>query len=360
MVIIIAAVVVLFGGGAAAYYGVVVPNQPENVLKTAFEKQLQKQQSSTKGSISVDLKQETSSIKNVTVTFKSALDTQKQAFSAELEASVSGAKLPVEIRSVDKSLYFKVGSLSSIKGLAALAGGEEATAAVDAIGDKLSNKWIEIDSTLLKQANAECTTDLIGNFTQKDIDEIMKVYSDNAFVTVKNKTADQVDGKNATKFELGLDKQKATEFANKLGSVQALKKINDCGKTTTGQSAGDQEVKDDLKNTANDTDFTLNVWVDGGKNLRQIEIKATDKDGGATALITFTDDKVDVQKPEGAKPLMEVLGDFGGLFGGSSSLLDQSSGSDVNPLSGMSEACQAAFAAYASSGGTTALPTECL
>jgi hypothetical protein len=329
------------------------------VLKTAFEKQLQKQQSSTKGSISVDLKQETSSIKNVTVTFKSALDTQKQAFSAELEASVSGAKLPVEIRSVDKSLYFKVGSLSSIKGLAALAGGEEATAAVDAIGDKLSNKWIEIDSSLLKQANAECTTDLIGNFTQKDIDEIMKVYSDNAFVTVKNKIADQVDGKNATKFELGLDKQKATEFANKLGSVGALKKINDCGKTTTGQSAGDQEVKDDLKNTANDTDFTLNVWVDGGKNLRQIEIKASDKDGGATVLITFTDDKVDVQKPEGAKPIMEVLGDFGGLFGGSS-LLDQSSSNGDNPLSGMSEACQAAFAAYASSGGTTALPTECL
>lgn len=351
--IVAAVALVLIGGSAAAYYGVVAPNKPENILKTAVEKQLKKQQIAAKGSISVDLTQQESSIKNVTVNFKSALDNPKQAFSAELETAVSGAKLPVELRGVDKNLYFKIGDLSSIKGLAALAGGEEAGAVIDAIGDKLSNQWIEVDESLLKQANAECATGLIGGFSQKDIDELMKVYSENTFVTIKSKTASVVEGKDTTKFELGVDKQKAMEFGIKLNNVELFKKINECSKNTTNQG-GDEEVKDELK----DTDISLNVWVDSDKNLRQVEIKATDKEASATVIITYTDDPVDIQKPEGAKPLMEILGDFSQFFGGAS-LLNQDIGSN-DPLDELSDECKAAFQAYASSGGTTDLPTDCL
>ncbi len=349
------ALVVLLGGSAGAYFGIIAPNKPENLLKTAVTKQLQKKQQTTKGTVSLDLKNQ--DIKNVSVNFNAAIDNEKQAFSTSVEASVSGAKLPLEVRSVDKSLFIKVGDLGSIKGLAGLAGGPQASSIVDGLAKKVSNQWIEVDQSLLKQANAECVTGLMGTFSKKDTDQLVKAYGNNAFFTVKGKSADKVDGKSTTKFELDLNRENLDKFSDSLDQLEAVKKIADCGNQTNKKPSGDKEVAGQAKDALKDTTMKFYVWVDGGKNLRQVQVVANDKDANATVTMTFTDDKVDIQKPAGAKPVLEVLGDFSQLLGGIP--VGNLSGQSVQK-SGLSKECEAAFQAYISGGGVTAPPTNCL
>lgn len=353
--IIVAILAVLIGGSAAAYYAVVLPNKPENVLKSSLQNLLEQHQVSEKGTLSIDIAGPTAAdvaLKNVTVTFTGGVDTDKNAFATQLDVSASGVKLPLEIRGIDQNLYFKIGDLSTIKSLASLSG-PEAAQIVDTIGGKLSNQWIEIDSSLLKQANVDCATNLFNSLSKQDVDQITKLYGDNAFLTVKSKTADVIEGTATTRYELTVDQQKAGAFGAKLGSVAGLKKITDCTKTATKTSAGDKQVnqKDDLKNTS------FNVWIDKSKKLRQLELKGTDQDTTLTLTVKFTDDKVNVTKPDGAKPLLQVLGDFGQLFGLGSGGLGQGTGANV---SGVSQQCLQAIQDYANSGGTKPIPASCM
>lgn len=349
---LIAAVgVVLLGGGAGAYYGVIVPNKPENVLKTATKNFLLQRQMSAKGKLSVDMTAKDAELKNITVNFTSASDNDKKAFNVNLEASASGVKLPVEVRGVEQNLYFKVGDLSSLKSVAALAGAPEASAIIDSMGSKVSNQWIEVDQSLLKQVNASCTTDAFNGFTQKDVDQLFKIYNENTFVTVKGTAKDTVDGVKTTKYDLKFDKTKAEAFGKKLDTLDALKKISECGKSANGDTGGDKEIKDDMS----DTQVTFQVWVDGSKRIKQIELKVVDKEATGTTTIIMTNEKVNITKPEGAKPLMQILGDFSQLFGGGlgSGALGSDAGSDL------SAECLAAYQAFAASGGTTTLPASC-
>lgn len=349
--LIITVVAIVAGSSAGAYFGVIAPNKPENVLKTAVKKALEQRQATSKGNISVDMNAEDAELKNVTINFTAAADLDKQAFETTIDASASGVKLPLEIRGVEKNIYFKVGDLGSVKSVANLAD-PEVGALIDVVGKKISNQWIEVDESLLKQAGTECTTSMFSGFTKKDTDQLMELYEKNQFMTVKSKSADKVEGKDTTRFELGLDKQKAEAFGNNLDSVETLKKIKECSKTGDDNNAGgDTEVKD----AVDKTEVSFIVWVDKSKTLRQIQIKANDPESktSATATVTYTDGKVDVKKPEGAKPLLEVFGDFSELFGGGGS----------SDLGGEDQAlfqrCSAAFEAFSNSNGASAIPAEC-
>lgn len=356
---------IVLGGSAAAYYAVMVPNKPENILKTAVSKQLQKEQQASKGKLSLDFKEENAQIKNATIQFKAATDSSKNAFSAELEAAVSGIKLPLEARGIDNSLYMKVGDLGSIRGVAGLAGGEMASILVDGIGEKLSNQWIEIDESMLKQSGTGCTADIGSRFTKQDVDQLLNLYGESPFVSVTGKTKDKIDGKDVTKYDLGVDKQEARDFAASLQDFEPVKKLKDCidQATEDGDSEPDSDTTTEI---IEKTDISLAAWVDGGKNLRQLELTGSDDDMGVTILITFTDDSVDIQKPAGAKPITEVLGDFSQFFGsdpagmlGSPSLPVDDAAGAIDPSS-FTEACQQALiTAYTSGATMSALPPEC-
>ncbi len=357
LALLLAGLLVLLGGSAAAYYGVIVPNKPENVLKKSVQKLLAQHQLSSKGSAVVDMNGKDATIKNITVNFTGALDSDKHAFDVNLDAAASGVKLPVELRAVDQNLYFKLGDLSTLKGLAAL-GSPEIASVVNSVGDKLSNQWVEVDQSLLKQADAGCTTAFNG-FSQQDVDQLGKLYDKNEFVIVKSKTADKVDGQAATKYELSFNQQKAQAFANQLSSVQSLKQLNDCAKTTQ-KATGDTETK-----PSNNPQPTVSVfvWIDGGKNMRQIQVKVADKDNVATLTNTFTNDKVNITKPDGAKPLLQVLGDFSSLFGGGglpTSTNSPAASGHGTGLEGVSQACLQAIQKAAAAGNTTAVPPECM
>ncbi len=309
--ITVVAVVLVSAVSAGAYYGVYLPNTPKNTLKKSFTNLLKQEQTSAKGHASFSAKDSFTA----TFDYDVKVDTVKNASATKLDASFSGVKLPVEARFVDKSAYVKA-DLSTVKSVATAAIGAEAGPYIDTISNKVSNKWIEFDESLIKTATGsdKCSALMSQTkFSDKDIDALVKLYSDNEFVDIKNKSSDTIDGRKATKMELDINKDKAKNFGKDLNKIDYFKKIEECGNSSDKTKSGDKELKkaEDFKGS-----YELTVWVDKGKKeIVKIAVKVSDTDGSADFDLVFNHDKVDIQKPEGAVPAMQLLSEFAPLLG---------------------------------------------
>ncbi len=310
-------IVLLAGTSIAAYFGVVVPNRPENVLRTAFENTAEQKQSTFSGKFSFEDLSEDSGLKAVNVDFNGQVDIENNAFQSEVEVTASGFKVPFEVRGIDKSVFFKMGDLSGIKSLVQLSS-PEYVPAVDFFNQKLANQWMEIDETLLKQAGSQCVLDLSSFvLTEEDMELLNKRYDEVPFATIKSTSDDTVNDRSATKFELELDDKKAEEFGQGLSELSIAKKIKDCSGDTDAfkgeeSSEGDKSV------------FT--IWVDkGSKTISKIATQSTEqteeRDKAKGSLeITIEYGGADVSKPEGARPITEVISElYGALLQGAGS-----------------------------------------
>jgi hypothetical protein len=303
----VAGVAVVGGGG---YYGVYLPNTPENTLKSSVTNTLKLDQRSGKGKASFTGKD----APGVTLDYSLQDDAVKPALGGNVEVAVSGVKVPFEFRAVEKSAYLKVGDLSTVQSLANNFAGPEATPAIKQVADKIQNKWIEFDESLIKTAAGQ-DCDLFGAITSNDeIDKIAEIYSKNDFATIKNTSEDNVDGRDVTKYDLGFDKEKAKAFVNELKNIESFKKAEACG-----QQNGDQNVEDSVDDFKGNVE--VSAWVDEGKKeLVKMFVKVSDEQGTFEADFVFNKETVDIQKPDGAVPAMQILGELGPLFGGFSGM----------------------------------------
>ncbi|MBI5357854.1 hypothetical protein HZB74_03345 [Candidatus Saccharibacteria bacterium] len=308
-IIIAVVVVALLGGSAAAYYGVVVPNKPQNVIKKTIENTLTMEKFSGKGSASF---QDKSGEQSTAVTANYSLqgDSTKNASAGQIEVAVTGIKVPFEYRAIEKALYLKVGDLSTVESLIAAQAGPGSEAYIKEITGKVTNKWIEFDESLLKSYTSDECSLLSGDtkLTNQDVEKLLELYDKNMFIDVKSTSKEKIDGKSVTKAELGLNEEKAKAFGKELEQVEYFKKIDKClGDDKSATETATEEFKGDAS-------FT--VWIDKGKNLVKFELKMTDDEGSLSADFTFNNDEVNIQKPEGATPAMQILGELSPLFGG--------------------------------------------
>ena len=286
-------------GSAAAYVGIIVPNQPANVLKTAFINSLQQTQSSTSGTFSA------TGGGIYKGTFTTAEDTAAKAIDAQLNLTVSGVNFSVETRLVNQNLYIKVGDLSTIAGLVNgfyPSGGS----LVQSLSSDLSNKWIVIDSTLIDQsAGIKCALNTNWTLTNADIKLLESAYNKNPFTTIQSTSSDKVGGQSAEKFVLNIDNSKLDAFGN--GSVQnlsAVKALQKCpGSATTTTKAS----------TTGHGQTPLTVWVDkGSKRIVQITATSNGKNsslsGSTTVQLHYG--KVSITAPSNAEPALKVLTDI--------------------------------------------------
>jgi len=312
-----AAILVLFliiGGSAAAYVGVVAPNKPENILKKSIQNTLKQTKVKFDGKISAESTDQTAAIKAGNVVITGQADTEKSAMQANIDLTVSGVKLPFEVRKVGSSWYVKVGDLSTIKNLV----GSYAPGYVEILSvanDTLSNQWMEIDETLAKQATSGCSIDTNIALTEADIAAIQKAYQQNAYTTIKTSKSEKLNGRPSIKYELEINDNKAAQFADGLGEVSVIKKLKEC--TKGGDSKG--------ANTMADGDITpLTIWVDKGtKTISKVAMTSTQKDiekdkAKLTLEMSFVYGSVDISKPQGAKPAVEVLAELQSLLTGGS------------------------------------------
>lgn len=320
----------LLGGSAAAYFGVIVPNKPENILKKAISNLSNQSTFSLKGDISAGATAGSAASLDVNIKMLH-VDPAQKTMLLDTDVTAGGVKVPLEARYVGDSAYVKLGDLSSLKTLLAASGGSaEVTALVDAIDSKVSNQWIEIDKTLLGSADADCSINgLFTTFNKDTAAASDKLLADSQykFFTVKSSTKDTVDDQATTKFELTIDKAKLLAYGNKLKDTAGYKALADCAGNQQSQASSATQT---AQNTTIDT---FNVWVDGSKHIKRVQLAIATTDAGesirTTIDFTFLDQTVTVDKPANAKPVTRLFSELAPLLKTKDSPLP-----GVNALSG--------------------------
>ncbi len=298
LVMVLAAVLLVGGGSAAAYFGMVLPNKPENVLKAALVNSLQSPQVTVKGSIEGSAP----SAAYKTVVTASA-DTAKKAADIQMNIIISGTEVSFEARLIDQNVYLKVGDLTTIVGLIKTFD-PNAVPFATAVNSELANQWIEIDSTILKQAGASCVLDSSWSFTKGDLQLLSDQYDKQPFATVKSKTSDSVSGAATDKFVLSVDNDKLAKYSNNLQGLSLFKTTKDCTKGSSSTS---------VPTTSGDHGQTaLTIWVDKAhRRIVKLASNPTAKDAksGVTGngTLTLNYDALSIVAPSGAKPALQVI-----------------------------------------------------
>jgi len=299
LLIALVAVLVIGGASAAAYFGVILPNKPINVLKIALSNSLQQGQSSFKGTLETNPAAGGVAYK---ADFSGATDTAAKAADLQLNLTASGVTFPVETRLVNQNAYVKVGDLSMIAGLAN-AYSPGIGGLVTSLSNQLSNKWVVIDSTLLKQSGAGCYLDANWGLNKADINLLNNVYDKNSFITIQNTGTDSVNGQKAEKFVLSVDNDKLAAYGNDktLNNLSVVKAAQKCNKNALQK----------ISNTKGDHGKTpLTVWVDkSSKRIVKISETGTSAKNGFNGTFTLTIgyNKVSITAPANAEPAMQVL-----------------------------------------------------
>src|SRR3990167_2929336 len=321
--IIAGVIVLLIAASAGAYKFVYLPNTPQNVLKKSVANTLKLQQVSGKGSASITSKGTQSS--TVVVGYDIQSDAVKNATNAKLDVAFNGVKVPLEVRAVDKAIYLKFSDLSTVQALATGYMGPEGGAFMGQLGKQITNKWIEIDESLVKNYTSDKCSLLSGNnqLSEKDINQIISLYDKNTFIDINKTASDTVDGRKVTKANLGINKDKAKAFGKDFEQLDMVKKLNSCG--------GDKVTGSDSAKKADNskTSYEFTVWLDASKKeIVKVAIKANDDTTSLSADFTFNKAKVDIQKPTDAIPAMQLLGQLAPLLGGAGAT---GTGTTANP-----------------------------
>lgn len=340
----LAVVVILGAGSAAAYFGYYVPNKPQNVLAKSFQNTLAQHQATLAGTLDL-----TSSGVSGKVDYTVQADADAHAVDANLKTTISGVDIPVEILSSGGNLYVKVGDLTTLEGLVDTYLGAETGASLKPTEDKIikavTNQWIEVDSTLIKEAKLDCLTAYPLPFSQTDIQALTTSYKQNPFVTISSRTSDTVNGVATYKYQLNIDDNTAAKY--NLNNSAYFKKLSVClNQDGQNKSLSLSSLKDGDKTP-------LTIWVDKKTKLivkYASESTAQDKTKGETGSLTGTISygKVSIKAPANAKPVLNLVSELGlgdlvnsftsGFNQASTSAQDTERMTDINALQGQLEA----------------------
>lgn len=188
------------------------------------------------------------------------------------------------------------------------------------VSAKVNDKWFEIDSTLLKTAKLDCVLESDNTFTDDDLKTLVDDYAKNPFATIGKSSADTVNGKAATKFELTIDNKQADEYSKTLESAPTFKKLNEClGEEAVSGVVGDEDITQNVKDVAATGKTPVTIWVDKAtKTISRAAFQSTadQKKQGIDVKVDATMDyaEVKVDKPTGAVPITTLLTELGPIL----------------------------------------------
>jgi hypothetical protein len=176
------------------------------------------------------------------------------------------------------------------------------------INKDVANQWIQIDSTLIKEAKLGCLSDYPAPLGQADIQALTNSYKQKPFVTVTSHSTEAVTGASTIKYQLSIDDDKAAAL-NLSGSAY-FKKLTSC------LNQGDSSKPASLSSLKDGDKTPITIWVDKKTKLVvKYEAKSTAKDkangtdGSLSGTIKYG--KVSIAAPSGAKPALNVINDLG-------------------------------------------------
>lgn len=303
LVSIIAGAVVLLGGAsAAAYYGYVLPNKPQNILDAALVNQV------TPGKVNTTTFHGTFNAKQagedmaMSGNFKGTADKNGPFdISGDFDAMVT--KVTFDVRSVDgKDYYVRVGGLDGLDSLMSSTG-EGAVSAYAPLVSAVNNQWFIINQSLIKQLDPTIDMSNTMTLSDSDVHKLSDAYKHHRFLVVQEKLKDEnVSGHDSRHLKVVVDKTQLKAFASELKAANISKlKITD------------NQLKDFNKaaDNANFSKYPVDVWVSkADKLIDQISFTTSDKDGSFTAKLSVDNwnKAVKVDKPAGAKSLLDILG----------------------------------------------------
>lgn len=307
--LIIAAVLVVFGGGAAAYYfAYVVPNKPENILKTALVNSFSAEKVKSvgfEGDVAVSAAEE-GEIFAIEYSGAASQENGKlKQLTATASMDVVVTNVTMDVRTVDgETFYAKVGGLAGLPELLQASG--DASAAMYApLLSTIDEQWYEINQSLIEQVLGSSMSVSAG-LSQADLQKIKDAYDQNQFLTVTETLADEtISGVDSYHYKVAVDKTKLKAF---VAAVQAAN-IQSLGVTT--------EMFDMLKSGIDSTDFSkypIDVWIaKDSKLFTQFAFTAASEDGETLAVTLTLKDynkELVVEVPEDAKSVLEVVNNF--------------------------------------------------
>ena len=311
---LVAAIIVLAGGSAAAYFGIIVPNRPENILRSALRNTLQQKYVTA----TADLSGKDPTTPNYKLHAVIKADVDKKSVSANTSFTVKGFTIPIEGRLVDDEAFFKVGDISEILNIWGVLS-PKTKGLADALNPKISNQWVSIDSTLLKDAGiTDCEQSV--SLSEKDYGQIDKLYEQHRFVTIDKVSSDQVNKRSAGKYELTIVDNKSADFFDSLDELPAVKKMNECFNKSTKKATGDEEITAQANNPLKNNDKTpLTVWIDKKtKLITKVASHSSEQDRKkgieGTGEVVFDYQPVKIEKPTGAHSITRYFDDILKLF----------------------------------------------
>ncbi len=294
------ALLVLGGASAAAYFGIIVPNKPANVLRTAVINSLKETETSTEGTIG-------DNAGAFKVNFSTAENNAAKAADLKLNLTYSGVNFPIEGRLVQHNFYFKVGDLSTVSSLLSLVS-PDADKVAQSLNQQVANKWIVVDSTILDQdPTIKCLLNLNWTLSQSDLKLLQTQYKQNQFATIQSTSNDKVDGKAAKKFQLNISDDSANKYNDSLKNLSIVKGAEKCPGLSNGSA---------MRLTANKVSTSttpLTVWVDkGSKRIVQLATNSND----TIAKVTIHYGHVSIAAPPNPIPVLQFLSTLEKSLGG--------------------------------------------
>ncbi|HEY5442086.1 MAG TPA: hypothetical protein VIJ68_00955, partial [Candidatus Saccharimonadales bacterium] len=299
LLIALIAILIVGVGSAAAYVGVVIPNKPANVLRTAFLNTIQEKQVSTTGTVDAG---------GFKATFSTAANTTAKAIDAKVNLTISGVTFPVEGRLIGHNFYFKVGDLTTIANLLS-AYSPNASSIAQTLNTQVANKWIVVDSTIIDQeAPLKCALDINWGLTSADIQLLGNQYGQHPFSSIQSTSTDQVNGKAAEKFALSISNAELNSFGNGAINISIVKNLEKCS----------SDFKSGVTPSNDKRHTPLTVWVDkGSKRIVQVAFQ-DGSTGSATVKLSYT--PVSITAPSNPEPVLQLISTLESASGGSTDL----------------------------------------
>lgn len=307
LLIILFVLGLLGGGGALAYYKVILPSKPENKFVSALLNTARQQQMTISGTVEVTPATGQSQAKpSSNVSYKLSADLTKHNFSLSGTFGMTGLQFPFDVRYLDRDTYFKIGGLSSLsKLIPASASSSPVSSAALYLNllSKVSDQWYVVDHSLLSSSpSANCVTNTSLSLNSADISIVKKAYAAHPLFSVKSTSKVQLNGEQVTKLELTpTSDPEAAAFAKDSSGLSVVTNIKKC---LSSSGINTSQAATHVMTNAQETSF---VYINGNDQLRKLEVTSTENKVTTAFTANFDYSPVTITKPDGAKPIQDLL-----------------------------------------------------
>lgn len=310
LIALVALIIVLLGGASAgAYYGVIAPSQPQRIIGDSLSNTLNSEKTK-----SAKFEGELTCLKGDScksfsaVLFKGAAS-ENGSFDMNMQFKTVVTTVNLDARYVDKAAYLRLSGLNGLdKLLDSFGGGTGNNAEYARIISQLNDKWYTFDESLLKQMGGNVTVPSGDEKLSKaDAQKVGDAYKNHQFIKINKKLTDEpIHSQSSYHLQATIDKAELKAFLNevKADNIKGMKL---------------EQSDIDKIDQADFSKYPFDIWVNkSNRMISQLATTITQDNESVKLRIALYDynQPVTVEKPAGAKSVLELISEFAPLYSG--------------------------------------------